>query len=39
MPRLLRDFVDSADPAAVDTACLELEPPMPFFLSCQGPAP
>jgi pimeloyl-ACP methyl ester carboxylesterase len=39
MPRLLRDFVDSADPAAVDTACLELEPPMPFFLSFQGPAP
>jgi hypothetical protein len=39
MPRLLREFVDAADPAAIDPGCLDQEPPMPFFLSPQGPAP
>jgi pimeloyl-ACP methyl ester carboxylesterase len=38
-PRLLREFVNAADPAAIDPACLDQEPPMPFFLSPQGPAP
>jgi pimeloyl-ACP methyl ester carboxylesterase len=39
VPQLMRDFVESADPQSLDTACLEREPPMPFFLSFQGPAP
>lgn len=39
MPELVRDFLDAADPDAPDTACLEREPPMPFFLSFQGPGP
>ena len=38
-PELIADFVETADPAAPDTACLEREPPMPFFLSFQGPSP
>jgi len=39
VPQLMREFVESADPSAPDTACLEREPPMPFFLSFQGPKP
>ena len=39
VPRLIARFVDTADPASVDPACLEREPPMPFFLSFQGPEP
>jgi pimeloyl-ACP methyl ester carboxylesterase len=39
VPRLMEDFVDSADAAALDPACIEAEPPMPFFLSFQGPSP
>lgn len=39
VPRLLRDFLTTADPEALDAGCLADEPPMPFFLSFQGPAP
>ena len=39
VPRLMEAFVASADPQAPDPACLDEEPPMPFFLSFQGPAP
>ncbi|HEY8521032.1 MAG TPA: alpha/beta hydrolase [Gammaproteobacteria bacterium] len=39
VPRLMRAFLESADPGAVDGACLEQEPPAPFFLSFMGPAP
>jgi pimeloyl-ACP methyl ester carboxylesterase len=39
VPDLLTDFVETADTAALDAACLDLEPPMPFFLSFQGPSP
>jgi pimeloyl-ACP methyl ester carboxylesterase len=39
VPDLIADFVETADPAAPDTVCLEREPPMPFFLSFQGPSP
>jgi pimeloyl-ACP methyl ester carboxylesterase len=39
VPELIADFIETADPAAPDTACLELEPPMPFFLGFQGPSP
>lgn len=39
VPRLMRDFIESADVTAIDPACLDEEPPMPFFLSYQGPSP
>lgn len=39
VPRLLRDFLESADPGRLDASCLDTEGPMPFFLSFQGPAP
>jgi pimeloyl-ACP methyl ester carboxylesterase len=39
VPRLMREFVESADPGRPDTACLDAEPPIPFFLSFQGPGP
>jgi pimeloyl-ACP methyl ester carboxylesterase len=39
VPRLIRDFIETADPDSPDTACLDVEPPMPFFLSFQGPNP
>jgi len=39
VPRLLRSFLEDPAPAKLDAACLELEPPMPFFLTLLGPAP
>jgi hypothetical protein len=39
VPRLLRSFLESLSPSTLDAGCLELEPPMPFFLSLRGPAP
>jgi len=39
MPELLRDFVETARTDDLDTTCLDREPPMPFFLSFQGPGP
>ncbi|HEX6997007.1 MAG TPA: alpha/beta fold hydrolase [Gammaproteobacteria bacterium] len=39
VPRLMRAFLESADPAAVDGDCVAREPPPPFFLSFMGPAP
>ncbi len=39
VPELITDFIETADPAVLDPACLEREPPMPFFLSFQGPSP
>jgi len=39
VPELIADFIETADPAAPDAACLDREPPMPFFLSFQGPSP
>ncbi len=38
-PRLIAKFVESADPAAVDAACLERSFVMPFFLDFSGPNP
>jgi len=38
-PRLVADFVDTADPAAVDSQCLERSFAMPFFLDFSGPTP
>jgi len=39
VPRLMEDFVESADPGSLDASCLAKVPPMPFFLSFQGPNP
>jgi pimeloyl-ACP methyl ester carboxylesterase len=39
VPNLLEDFVANPDLAALDPTCLAREPPMPFFLSFQGPQP
>jgi pimeloyl-ACP methyl ester carboxylesterase len=39
MPRLLRDFLISPEPAALDADCVEGEVPMPFFVGPHGPAP
>jgi pimeloyl-ACP methyl ester carboxylesterase len=38
-PRLIGEFVASADPDAVDATCLERSFVMPFFLDFAGPAP
>ena len=38
-PRLLREFLEKPAPQALDAGCLEVEPPVPFFLSPLGPAP
>jgi len=39
MPRLVAMFVDTADPDAVDSECVERSFVMPFFLDFSGPAP
>ena len=39
VPRLLEEFVDSASLDGLDTSCVELQGPSPFFLSFSGPAP
>lgn len=38
-PRLLREFLEKPAPQELDSRCLALEPPVPFFLSPLGPAP
>jgi len=38
-PRLIADFVESADPNAVDAECMERSFVMPFFLDFSGPTP
>jgi pimeloyl-ACP methyl ester carboxylesterase len=38
-PRIIGDFVASADPASLDAGCLERSFVMPFFLDFAGPAP
>lgn len=39
VPRLMRSFLQSADPAALEPECLALEPPTPFFVTLMGPTP
>ena len=39
MPRLVAEFVSSADPAAIDTSCMKKTFVMPFFLDFSGPTP
>jgi len=36
---LVADFIESADPAAIDASCLERSFVMPFFLDFSGPKP
>ena len=38
-PRLIGEFVSSADPEGLDASCLERSFVMPFFLDFAGPAP
>jgi pimeloyl-ACP methyl ester carboxylesterase len=39
VPRVLRAFLEDPRPHALDSSCLEREPPTPFFLTLLGPAP
>jgi pimeloyl-ACP methyl ester carboxylesterase len=39
VPRLMEEFIESADFSELDADCLDRVPPMPFFLSFQGPSP
>jgi pimeloyl-ACP methyl ester carboxylesterase len=38
-PRLLADFIESADPKSLDAECLQRSFVMPFFLDFSGPNP
>ncbi len=38
-PRLIADFIASADPAGLDASCMERSFVMPFFLDFSGPNP
>lgn len=38
VPQLLRQFVESADPQALDSECLDRLTPDPFFIDLMGPA-
>jgi pimeloyl-ACP methyl ester carboxylesterase len=39
VPRLMRDFLDTLEPATLEATCLEREQASPFFLDFNGPAP
>jgi len=39
MPRLVAEFIASADPLSLDASCLERSFVMPFFLDFTGPGP
>ena len=39
VPRLIAEFLDRADPAGLDAACLERHRPAAFFVDLEGPAP
>jgi pimeloyl-ACP methyl ester carboxylesterase len=39
VPKLMADFLDSADPQALDASCLDRHHPAPFFVGLNGPAP
>ncbi len=38
-PKIVADFIDTADPASLDTECMERSFVMPFFLDFSGPNP
>lgn len=39
MPRIMADFVESADPQGLDTECMQRSFALPFFLDFSGPQP
>jgi pimeloyl-ACP methyl ester carboxylesterase len=39
VPQLMAAFLDTPDPQALDTTCLERRQPAPFFVGLSGPAP
>jgi pimeloyl-ACP methyl ester carboxylesterase len=39
VPRLMAQFLDTAEPATLDASCLERHSPAPFFVGMTGPAP
>lgn len=39
VPRLMRAFLETLDPQALDASCLEREQASPFFLDFSGPSP
>jgi len=39
MPRLVADFIETADPATLDAECMDRSFVMPFFLGFSGPNP
>jgi hypothetical protein len=39
VPRLMADFLDTAQPAEIDATCLKRHRPKPFFIAVSGPAP
>jgi alpha-beta hydrolase superfamily lysophospholipase len=39
MPKLMADFLDTADPGQLDASCLNRHHPAPFFVGLTGPAP
>jgi fermentation-respiration switch protein FrsA (DUF1100 family) len=39
VPRIVADFVDTASPKGLDTACVRKIKPFPFFVNFSGPAP
>jgi pimeloyl-ACP methyl ester carboxylesterase len=39
VPRLMAEFLDSAEPEKLDARCLERHRPTPFFIGMTGPAP
>ncbi|MCZ6853548.1 MAG: alpha/beta fold hydrolase [Gammaproteobacteria bacterium] len=39
LPRLVTEFVESADVAAIDSSCVERMAATPFFINLMGPAP
>jgi len=39
IPGLMRDFVEAGRTDGLDTACVEMIQPFPFFVNFSGPAP
>ncbi|MEM9623773.1 MAG: alpha/beta hydrolase, partial [Pseudomonadota bacterium] len=39
LPRLIMDFIDTADPTALDESCTAHMGPYPFFVDLMGPPP
>jgi len=39
VPKLMADFLDTAEPETLDASCLERHLPAPFFVGLTGPAP